>query len=94
MIKVKTKDDRFLEVSGHAGAGPEGQDIVCAGVSGIIISASGAVEDRRLEAVEDIRDGYYRLKAEEPAVCLVIAQAVSGLKRVAELYPAYIDFES
>ena len=49
MIKVTVLEDsdrvvRELKLTGHAGYGEEGQDIVCAAVSALVFSAYNSIE--------------------------------------------------
>lgn len=90
-----------LQVGGHAGAAPRGQDLICAAVSTLVLTAAEAA--RMLEG-----QGYLagppliRLKPgkalilmtphkqvlAEAALCLWTVQA--GLCRLARLYPRHI----
>lgn len=92
MIEVLSPDAWTLEISGHAGAGEPGKDLVCAGVSAIAMCAAGAIADRKLDAELEIRDGYLKIEANETAACFVIATAVSGLKRIAARYAGHVAF--
>lgn len=49
MIRVTVFEDsdrviRGIELNGHAGYGVEGEDIICAAVSALVLNAAGSVE--------------------------------------------------
>ncbi|MCV3753948.1 ribosomal-processing cysteine protease Prp [Ureaplasma zalophigenitalium] len=58
MISIK-KYLNALIIQGHAFAGKHGQDIVCAGVSAISLSALNWFNEKAINVI--IRDGYYHL---------------------------------
>ena len=60
MIKViYYRDYNRVTVDGHAGAGPEGHDLVCAAVSAIALTLAGNVS--YMEAQEAVHDVTIRL---------------------------------
>lgn len=60
MIKViYYRDYSRVTVEGHAGAGPEGHDLVCAAVSAIALTLAGNVS--YMEAQEAVHDVVIRL---------------------------------
>ena len=69
-----------LSVEGHAGAGPRGQDIICAGVSALVIALERA-------APGIVGDGFALFAGGEEAAYRVIA---GGLSALAERYPEHI----
>ena len=51
MIEVMVRDDH-ISVSGHAGYGPAGQDIVCAGVTALTQSLIKSINDLTADRIE------------------------------------------
>ncbi len=56
MIKVKavSKNELFqiIEISGHAGFAPKGEDLVCAGVSSIVFGTLNALDQMCADSVD------------------------------------------
>lgn len=89
-VYVKAPDVIGLSVSGHAGAAPIGQDIVCAYVSGIIESLRVYLLQCPYCTVRD-EDDVLTMSAtvlHEPAFDM----AAAGLMAVSEQYPEYVSF--
>lgn len=53
MIKV-IKENNLIKITGHAGAGQYGKDIVCASVSSIVYTT--------INAIGKLRDGFIKVK--------------------------------
>ena len=88
----------LFECSGHAGAGEKGKDIVCAGVSALVIALTERLidlESERLVRVESfhIADGEISLEVGwqdsfgRSAALGVFDTVCAGLSRIAEMYP-------
>ena len=88
----------LFECSGHAGSGEKGKDIVCAGVSALVIALTERISDLECEhliRVESfyIADGEISLEiswqdAFGRAAALGVFETVrAGLTRIAEMYP-------
>jgi hypothetical protein len=54
----------FIEISGHAGSGPVGHDLVCAGVSSIVIGAANALKNLDQFDVK-IEEGYTKIEMKQ-----------------------------
>ena len=81
MIRVRYDPELpRLSIEGHAGAGPRGQDIICAGVSALVIALQRAVPGI-------VGDGLAFFAGGEKAAYRVVA---GGLGALAERYPEYI----
>ena len=100
MIKVliKKSNDRFesLEVKGHAGAGPEGHDIVCAGVSAVTVGGLNNLE-RPDDFQIEISEGYVYAKALKDVTLhdqVVLETIVTGLLSIQETYGDFIKIQN
>ena len=83
----------ILTITGHAGAGPPGQDIVCAAVSVLLQTLVASIEELTDDEIEyDINPGNARLEYEhlsEKSRTLMGAFFI-GISGVAEGYPECI----
>lgn len=62
MIEISVREDG-IAVTGHAGYAPEGQDIVCAGVTALVQSLIKSFEDLTADKIEyDISPGAADIK--------------------------------
>ncbi|MHC3376723.1 ribosomal-processing cysteine protease Prp [Ligilactobacillus equi] len=88
-----------FELTGHAGYGVEGEDIVCAAVSVLTISTVNSLE--QLAKVEldiderPLEGGYLRveLKTDNDEAQLLLASLRLGLADIAQQYRKYIRFK-
>lgn len=90
-----------VTVTGHAGAAPHGEDLVCAAVSALVCTLAEAV--RRLERNHQAENVEIRLFAGDAEVSFVseyecLANAVVdtvclGLECLAKEYPQYVRYE-
>ncbi|ETA74981.1 ribosomal-processing cysteine protease Prp [Ligilactobacillus equi] len=88
-----------FELTGHAGYGIEGEDIVCAAVSVLTISTVNSLE--QLAKVEldiderPLEGGYLRveLKTDNDEAQLLLASLRLGLADIAQQYRKYIRFK-
>lgn len=78
-----------LTISGHAGYAPQGQDIVCAGVSALIYALLGALSGSEGLCFRD-EGGVMRIRAPK-AKYAELSMAVCGLEQLARAYPGYVD---
>ena len=87
----------WIKLEGHAGAGPNGYDIVCAAVSAIVQTFVIAVEDLTTDELEkavepdtgQIRALVWGEEASEKTKVLVDAMWL-GLTAIAREYPDYL----
>ena len=97
MIKVTVLEDsdrvvRELKLTGHAGYGEEGQDIVCAAVSALVFSAYNSIEtftEDDFEGSADERSGDFQLRFSgeiSPESKLLMNSLVLGLANIMESY--------
>ncbi|QSO53302.1 ribosomal-processing cysteine protease Prp [Alicyclobacillus curvatus] len=100
-FRVYQADNRICEfvVTGHAGYGEAGTDIVCAGVSALVYNAVNSCE-RLLGIVLDTTDTGNKLHCVVPSkqllnsdVQLLLHSLVFGVEQVAEAYPEYVKVE-
>lgn len=108
MIKVQywngADGSRNLQMQGHAGAAPKGQDLVCAGASTLALTlgrAAALMEEEEMLA----RPALVRLEAGDTAISVLprrewasSADAIFwtillGLSRLAQAYPQYVQLK-
>lgn len=77
-------DDSYVEISGHAGMGPAGTDIVCAAVSALANTAGSLAWDE-----PEAREGYLliRYRGSDPDELAYIHFLMTGLTLIADQYP-------
>ena len=106
MITAKFDIDKdsgamIMRVSGHAGAGPQGFDLVCAGVSSIAVGIAQVISDMdkmgkfKRESKISIRNGFVRVIAKpkpgyeaETLHTFFVGEVQLGM--MAQVYPKYI----
>lgn len=98
MIRIKVDKRqgsyRAFESTGHAGFAPEGEDIVCAAVSALLITTFNGMEAYTEEefTVKD-SDGYIKAVFEgvnTPEGALLMDTLLLGLEQIKEQYPKYL----
>ena len=100
MIKVTLtyKDDMIdtFEVSGHSNYAVKGSDIVCAGVSGIVVGVLNALSElTNVKLDVKVDDGYVYLKCDKDNEFQKILKVILiQLKSVEESYSKYIKIKS
>lgn len=91
-VTVSKKDDSYREFlsRGHAGYAEEGQDIVCAAVSALIISTVNSLEILTKDRFQlEERDGYIRIRFSEGLTeggKLLMDSLVLGLTEIEQSY--------
>lgn len=107
MIKVQywngADGSRNLQMQGHAGAAPKGQDLVCAGASTLALTLGRAATLMEEEMLA--RPALVRLEAGDTAISVLprrewasSADAIFwtillGLSRLAQAYPQYVQLK-
>ena len=97
MIRVVVLEDsegcvRGVELKGHAGYGEEGEDIVCAAVSALVLNAANSVEaftedDFFGEAAEEGGDFSFHFTGSiSPESQLLMKSLVLGLQKIRDEY--------
>lgn len=92
MIVITTADTE-LTVTGHAGAGPPGQDIVCAAVSALVQTLAGALEKLTPDAaICRLEPGSAEIRLHRPSAKarLLMDAFCIGAAAIAERYPNYV----
>lgn len=96
MIKVKvTKKHNQIAtivVSGHANSGEYGKDLVCAGVSAVVIGALNALNNHKAYDIE-VRDGYVSIDTkmlQEEHDAVVLETMLISLQTIEQNYRKYI----
>lgn len=90
---------RGFEVTGHAGAGPHGEDIVCAAISFLATTCANALESvAKAGPQTESREGY--LKALVPEDSLndqaetILETFRQGAKDLADMYPRHVRLQT
>lgn len=84
-----------FEVSGHTGAGTEGNDLVCAAISFLAITCANALESvANTKPFVRKREGYLRVSLEgsvvSPDASVILNTFSQGAMDLQEAYPAHI----
>ena len=95
MIKVVINKDN-IKISGHAGYGVSGTDIVCASVSSIVITSLNAIiriDENAISYKQD--EGFIEvdIKKHEKTVDILIDNMISMLEELEEEYKKYIKID-
>ncbi len=91
-ITIYTRDGRYIGIrsSGHAGYEDSGKDIVCAGVSVLLINLVNSIESfTKADLSVENDDGYLCIKLSEPIEDksgLLLDSCILGLMDIAEEY--------
>ena len=95
MIEIRYSPSvRRLRVYGHANAGEYGHDLVCAGVSALVLTLGQALSEITNDADIDIREGEADIVCtrKDYVIDFLFATIAGGLRCLAENYPQNIDF--
>lgn len=88
MINIHIDEDRLiLEIDGHAGFAPAGQDIVCAGVSSLVMAIVDTWVDEDIACNIEYSDGYCRIHCLEESERYLFHAICIGLEHIAHDYP-------
>ena len=94
-VKIKYINDVIseLEVKGHSNFAPKGRDIVCAGVSAIVVGGINAiislVENQKVDY--EVKDGYVKLNnLDNIEVQNILKVLIVQLKSVEDSYSKHI----
>jgi len=96
IVRYERKGRAILgfDVAGHAGFAAAGRDIVCAGVTALVLStAYGLRRHCGLRTIVTDRPACYALHlADAPNACsqALLGTMLAGLKAIARSYPGYI----
>ena len=88
MIKIEIKKDN-IKISGHAGYGVKGTDIVCASVSSIVITSLNAIlriDENAISYVED--EGFIEVNIlkHDKYIDIIIDNMISMLEELEKQY--------
>lgn len=99
MIKVLITEEEkkvtSIEVKGHSGSGPYGHDLVCAGVSAIIVGGANALDDKKAFDIK-LDEGDARIKAINKISShdeIVLETILTSLKTIEESYGKFIQIK-
>ena len=83
---------KSLVVDGHAGSGPKGHDLVCAGVSAILIGGINALEEGQSAYDIEVKEGHVSIvnKNYDEKLNRIIHVILIQLKTIASSYPNHI----
>lgn len=96
-------DELRLTVTGHAGAGPKGHDLVCAAVSTLVLTLAAALHRAEIALdTEDVASGDAEvgvdledMDLDTLADCrLIFGTICSGLELLAESWPQFLDYRA
>ena len=98
MIKVKIETNKTrtisLEVSGHSNYKEKGEDIICAGVSAIVIGGFNALINETKQDIDyECKDGYARVfvkNLNNDNIQKIIEVITTQLYTIEESYPKFI----
>lgn len=88
MIRIRF-DRETLEVTarGHAGAGPKGADLVCAGVTALLLT----LRENRGSGTAELREGYGYVRG-DPSRRREFYALCRGFSLLARQYPRYLSY--
>lgn len=91
MIKIKYTDTT-IQVTGHAGHGTKGNDIVCAAVSAIVLGAIKWFKPKDIEVTENKRKNSLTIviKNRKPENMLMLDLIVKQLQPITKRYKKYV----
>jgi len=91
MIKIKADDDKII-ISGHAGYGESGKDIVCASVSSILTTTVNALLRYDNKAIDYVSNDEFEVNIlkHDKVIDLLITNMLDLLKELEKQYPKYI----
>ena len=92
VIKAEQKIKSIL-VKGHSNSAPKGEDLICAGVSSIIIGGANAIQNPECYTFKT-QDGYFEiteLKTANEHDYNVLDTILVQLKTIEETYPKFIE---
>ena len=84
MMEVTYDGDCCLEVRGHAGCAPLGQDLICAGATVLVLTLGELAEEK------EIRRGFARISGGNRQVYGAIA---AGFQLLAKNFPKAVHFK-
>ncbi len=97
MIKVTIEKNNTkivsLEVSGHSNYDEKGRDIVCAGVSAIVVGGINALVNENKKAIEyECKEGYAKVivKNIDSNINMILDVITTQLYTIEESYPKFI----
>jgi len=96
IVEYKNNSIKYLQVSGHAEFAEHGKDIVCAGVSSLLMSNVMYAQKHQFGVFEVAQEhGYVMINVEEPDARLnhLLEAVVEGITLMQEQYPEYIEIE-
>ena len=96
ILQNSEKECVGFDVFGHAGYAEEGEDIVCAAISVLVINTMNAIETYTdVHYTQDVSDGNisYRIKKPNNETTLLLNTMILGLQSLEEneIYTDYID---
>lgn len=98
LVSLRLQEDGRLcafEVSGHAGLGAKGQDVLCAGVSAIAETLAGAITDLLESGTAERKEGWMRIVIDSPGPDseLLAGAALLAIRRLMTEHPERIRIE-
>ena len=95
-IRFRTQQGQIsgFTLSGHAGAGAAGEDVVCAAVSSAAYMTVNTVTDvLHVDAHITVRDGYMDVTVDEPSSCQAVFSGFRlHMQAIQDQYPSRVQF--
>lgn len=81
-----------IKIEGHAFFNPDGEDIVCAGISAIVLGGLNWFEQKNVEIKRDIENDVFMFELKNSDFANLIALQViqTQINAIARVYPKYI----
>ncbi len=99
MVEIIYDTKGSVAVKGHAGSGRYGQDLVCAGVSALVLTLAEAVklwEKKGLLSCREVTlssgQAVIIWQNADPRAEIAIEGICAGFGRLAKLYPEYVSY--
>jgi len=96
IVEYRNNNIQYLEVKGHADFAEHGQDIVCAGISSLLMSNIMYAQKHHLGVfVATQTEGHVTVNVEEQDERLehLLGAVIEGATQMQEQYPEYIKIE-
>lgn len=81
-----------LTVSGHAGAAPHGEDLVCAAVSALVETLALGLKRFEVPGVWSLRPGRFAYEGEPGAFSVAMDTILAGLYDLSDSHKAYVRY--
>jgi uncharacterized protein YsxB (DUF464 family) len=97
---IRKENESLIEVKGHAGFGPHGEDIVCSAISTACIMTANLIDkmkEKRYNILDAVcEEGYFRLQVNTSDIVIrdIFDNLVDTLDALQKEYPAYLKIKN